>query len=54
LSAGETATGGTAGVDTLTYGVKYVTGGITLGVQMTDVVFEPCKPTIPKIRMFFK
>jgi outer membrane protein OmpU len=37
VGAGETATGGTAGVDTTTYGVKYVTGGITLGVQRTDI-----------------
>ena len=37
VGAGETATGGTAGIDSLTYGVKYVTGGITLGLQRTDV-----------------
>ena len=35
--AGETATGGTAGVDSMTYGVKYVTGGITIGLQRTDI-----------------
>ena len=37
VGAGETATGGAAGIDTFTYGVKYVTGGLTVGVQLTDV-----------------
>jgi len=37
VGAGETATGGTAGVDSVTYGVKYATGGITVGLQLTDV-----------------
>ena len=37
VGAGETATGGTANVDSLTYGVKYVTGGLTIGLQRTDV-----------------
>ena len=37
---GSTATGGTAEVESKTYGVKYATGGFTFGLQMTDVEFE--------------
>jgi len=37
VGTGETASGGAAEVDSTTYGVKYVTGGITLGAQRTDV-----------------
>ena len=37
VGTGSTATGGTATVDSLTYGVKYVTGGLTFGIQLTDV-----------------
>ena len=37
---GSTATGGTAEVESKTYGVKYATGGFTFGVQKTDVDFE--------------
>ena len=37
VGTGSTATGGTTAIDSFTYGVKYVTGGFTLGLQMTDV-----------------
>jgi outer membrane protein OmpU len=37
VGAGETANGGTAAIDSLTYGVKYATGGLTFGLQLTDV-----------------
>ena len=37
---GSTATGGTAEVESTTYGVKYATGGLTFGLQITDVEFE--------------
>ena len=37
VGTGNTATGGTAEVDSLTYGAKYATGGFTFGLQLTDV-----------------
>ena len=37
---GNTNTGGTAEIESLTYGVKYATGNLTFGVQMTDVETE--------------
>jgi len=40
VGTGSTATGGAAEVDSLTYGVKYATGGLTIGVQLTDVETE--------------
>lgn len=36
----DTATGGTAQVESKTLGVKYVTGGWTVGVQLTDVAID--------------
>ena len=35
-----TATGGTAEVESTTFGVKYATGGLTFGLQLTDVETE--------------
>ena len=35
-----TATAGTAEVESLTYGIKYVTGAWTIGLQLTDVETE--------------
>ncbi len=42
LAAGvaSTATGGTAEVESLTYGAKYVTGAWTIGLQLTSVDIE--------------
>jgi outer membrane protein OmpU len=37
VGAGETATGGTAGIDTVTYGAKYAWSGFSVGLQITDV-----------------
>ena len=37
---GSTSTGGTAEVESQTYGAKYVTGGWTIGLQITSVDFE--------------
>ena len=37
---GMTATGGTAEVESTTFGVKYATGGFTFGLQLTDVETE--------------
>ena len=37
---GSTATGGTAEVESLTYGAKYVTGAWTIGLQITSVDIE--------------
>jgi len=37
VGAGEVKTGGTAGEDSMTYGVKYAWSGFTVGVQLTEV-----------------
>jgi hypothetical protein len=37
LGSGEVKTGGAAEEETMTYGVKYATGGLTFGLQLTDV-----------------
>jgi len=35
-----TATGGAAEVESTTFGAKYATGGLTFGLQLTDVEIE--------------
>ena len=40
LGTGMTATGGTAEVESTTVGVKYATGGLTFGLQLTDIEIE--------------